>query len=74
MARNRGKIHDIDRCEGILRANAAVFLYGVRIPFLVLEYLVDLQEQTRAVLGVRGTFSGTKTRLKTRIEYRINGA
>lgn len=59
MARNRGKIHDIDRCEGILRANAAVFLYGVRIPFLVLEYLVDLREPTRAVLGVRGTFRGT---------------
>ena len=59
MARNRGKIHDIDRCEGILRASATVFLYGVRIPFLVLEYQVDPREPARAVLDVRGSFRGS---------------
>lgn len=59
MARNRVKIHDIDRCEGILRANTAVSLYGVRMPFKVLECLVDPDEPAQAILGVRGSFRGS---------------
>ena len=46
----------LDRCEGILRANTAVSLYGVRVALKAFEYKSDPGVPAQSVFVVRYSF------------------